>query len=194
MGGAIALSALLDVPWLQFPHGYAHVKNPIAALSYQTADGRWISLSCLQGFKYWPAMCAVVDRPELIEDERFATAAALTDNAPAAAEILAQEFRSRTLEEWQQRLVGFPGQWSLVQDSMQVLTDPDLEANGLLAEVPAVDGTRFKLATIPVQLNGRPGNVERAPDFNEHGDEILRELLGMNDDELIELKLQQVVA
>jgi crotonobetainyl-CoA:carnitine CoA-transferase CaiB-like acyl-CoA transferase len=194
MGGAIALSAVLGDPWLQFPHGYAHVKNPIAALSYQTSDGRWISLSCLQGFKYWPAMCEVIDRPDLVVDDRFATAAALTENAPVAAAILAEEFRTRPLDEWQKRFVGFPGQWSLVQDSKQVLSDPDLEANRLLAEVSAADGSPFKLATIPVQLNGLPGVVHRAPDFNEHGDEILRELLGIEGDELIDLKVQHVVA
>ena len=45
--------------------------------TYRTKDGRFLSFSCLQAATYWPAVCTVIDRPELASDQRFAHAAAL---------------------------------------------------------------------------------------------------------------------
>ena len=42
----------------------------------------------LQLGRYWPEFCRRIDREDLITDERFATAEALMDNAPEAAEIV----------------------------------------------------------------------------------------------------------
>jgi crotonobetainyl-CoA:carnitine CoA-transferase CaiB-like acyl-CoA transferase len=40
----------------------------------------------------------------------------------------------------------------------------------------------------PVKFDDDPGNLERAPQFAEHTDDVLREL-GVDDDHLIELKV-----
>jgi crotonobetainyl-CoA:carnitine CoA-transferase CaiB-like acyl-CoA transferase len=45
----------------------------------------------------------------------------------------------------------------------------------------------------PVQFDEQPAQTRRAPEFNEHGDEILTELLGLDWDEVIEMKLRGVV-
>lgn len=192
MSAAIALSMQLNVPWLQGPVSRGSTRNPLTG-TYQTKDGRWLGFSCLQYFQYWPDACRVIGRPELVTDERFATFEALTANAGVAAEILTEEFGSRTFDEWNERLADFKGQWAPVQDTMAIQEDPQVLANGYILETHTKEGAPFKLVTSPVQFNEEPVQPLRGPDFNEHGDELL-EQLGFDWDTIVDLKLKGVVA
>jgi crotonobetainyl-CoA:carnitine CoA-transferase CaiB-like acyl-CoA transferase len=51
-------------------------KNPPNALlnPYPTSDGRWLLLVLARQDRDWPALAAVVERPDLLGDERFADA------------------------------------------------------------------------------------------------------------------------
>ena len=51
----------------------------------------------------------------------------------------------------------------------------------------------FQLVTTPVQFEGKPAAPRRAPEFNEHCEEILAGI-DCGTDEMIELKVSGVVA
>ena len=87
---------------------------------------------------------------------------------------------------------GFAGQWAVVQDTLEAVEDVQAVANGLVQELEAADGTRFELVAAPVQYDGAPAMPKRAPEFNEHGDQILAGI-GFDMDEIIELKVRGVV-
>ena len=110
-----------------------------------------------------------------------------------ATAILEETFASATLEEWCQRLASFSGQWCVVQDTLEAALDPQTIANGYLQDCQTADGTEFQLVSVPVQYDGEPPVPTRAPEFNEHGDEILGQL-GLDADAIIELKVRGVVA
>ena len=63
---------------------------------------------------------------------------------------------------------------------------------GFIASVADADGVERELVTNPVQFDEVAATLRRAPQFSEHGEEILREL-GRTDDEIIQLKLDGVV-
>jgi crotonobetainyl-CoA:carnitine CoA-transferase CaiB-like acyl-CoA transferase len=194
ISAGIALSAQRGEPWQRQARGARRViRNPLAN-SYQTKGGRWLYLSCLQGFRYWPEACRAIGRPDLIDDERFATAQALTDNAFEAATILGEVFASATLDEWRDRLRDFTGQWAPVQDCIEVMSDEQVTVNGYILQAETKDGTQFPLVTTPVQFDGEPSQPHRAPEFNEHGDDILTGELGLDLDTVVELKVKGVVA
>ena len=193
MGAGIALSQQLGMPWRPPPADRSGIRNPLTT-SYRTGDGRWLFMSCLQGFAYWADTCRVVGRPDLVDDERFATAEALSANAYVASQILAEEFGRRPMEEWKQRFVGFAGQWSPLQDTLEVAHDPQVVANGYLVESESSAGVRFPLVATPVQFDGAPSPTRRSPDFNEHAEEILVETLGLDPDEVLQLRIDGVVA
>jgi hypothetical protein len=46
----------------------------------------------------------------------------------------------------------------------------------------------------PVQFDEEPSMPGKSPDFNEHGDAILTETLGLDWDAVIDLKVKGVVA
>ena len=45
-----------------------------------------------------------------------------------------------------------------------------------------------------MQFDGEPGPAGSLPGFNEHGDQILAEELGLDDDALLDLKIKGIVA
>lgn len=194
MSPAVALSLQLDMPWRPGPSkgGGAGPANPLVG-TYRTQDGRFLAFSCLQGFKYWPSACRTVGREDLVTDERFNSHEQLAANAGAARAILTEVFASAPLAEWKQRLDAFDGQWSVAQDSLELTKDPQVLANGLLGETATADGTAFTLVTTPVQFASVPSPPKRAPEFNEHCEEILASI-DCSDDEMLALKVAGVVA
>jgi crotonobetainyl-CoA:carnitine CoA-transferase CaiB-like acyl-CoA transferase len=194
MGGAIALSQLIGEPWRQFATQGMHApSNPLAGM-YRTSDGRFIAFSMLQGFHYWPEMCRLLGREDLIADERFASAETLMENAGVAAGHVAEAIRAQPLSFWTTRFTGMKGQWSVVQNTFEVASDPQVQANGYLQQLVNDDGVPFKLVSAPVQFDGEPATAKRAPLFNEQGDDILLEDAGLSWDEIIDLKLKGIVA
>lgn len=191
MGATIAMSLQHQTAWRGRPKGMP-IRNPLSN-AYRTKDGRFIFLTCLQAGKYWAEACAVVGRPELADDQRFADAAAIAENAAVAVGLFAEAFAERTLAEWRPALEGFSGQWAVVQDTLEAAADPQAVANGYVQHYESAAGQPFTLVSPPVQYGGRPATPRRAPDFNEHGDEILQRVLGLDYDQVIELKIQNVI-
>jgi crotonobetainyl-CoA:carnitine CoA-transferase CaiB-like acyl-CoA transferase len=190
MGQAIGLSTLLDFPWTPPPTGVDR-QNPLVS-NYLTKDGRWVSLTCLQAGKYWPPLCQAIDRPELASDPRFADHASILSHNTEVAVLLRASFAERTLAEWRQRLADFPGQWAVVQDTLEAVADPQTVANGYMQECETASGVPFRLVAAPVQFDGEPAAPRRAPEFNEHGDQILADL-GLDSDAIVDLKVNGVI-
>ena len=108
-------------------------------------------------------------------------------NHAIAEELIQQEIAKRTLDEWSERFQTLKGQWSRVQDTLEVAADPQTRANGYVQQTTTKEGIPFELVSTPVQFDGEPAPTHRAPEFNEHGDEILLEL-GFDMDRILELK------
>jgi len=192
LGPAIALSGQSGKPWQLGGGGATGSKNPLTGL-YKTSDERFVSLVMLQGFHYWPDFCRHIDRADLIDDPRFDSVENLAANAGQAGDILRAEFAKHTLAEWTQKFQTLKGQWAPVQNSLEVAADPQVRANGYMTRSITREGTPFELVTTPVQFDESPAQTARAPEFNEHCDEILLEA-GIDMERMIELKVAGVLA
>jgi formyl-CoA transferase len=161
--------------------------NPIANV-YGTADGRWLYLVCLQSDRYWAELCAHIERPDLIEDERYSDLVKRAQNAQACCAELATTFRQRTLEEWSKVLSTFTGVWAPVISPAEVHDHVQVGENGYLPEVTAADGSTYRLPAPPAQYGGVPA-VPRgpAPELGQHTEDVLLEL-GKDWDEISELR------
>lgn len=154
--------------------GRGPLVNPLVG-SYRTKDGRHISLVFLQPDRYWPDFCRVIGRPELADDARFADMASRRENAEACVAELDREFASRTFDEWKTVLARLDAPWAPVQSVAELLDDPQVVANGYIGDV-VVDGeTAYRLPAVPVQLDGRPPPLRRAPEHGEDTEALLLE-------------------
>ena len=165
--------------------------NPLVG-TYPTKDGRFITIILLQSDRFWPDLCAHLDRPDLLDDPRFSDAAARYEHGRECVQELRAIFRSRTYDEWRERLQTLAGVWAPMQTPLEVHDDPQVIANGYLEPIEAASGTEFRLPANPVQFDETPASVGRAPDHGEHTDEVLLEL-GLSYDEIMEHKIAGAV-
>jgi len=113
-------------------------------------------------------LCAVVQRPDLLSDPRFATNADRVGHRGELESLLEASLATRPAAEWVRALNEAGVAAALVNTVGEMLADPDTRA-GLIAELP--DGTPqlrtpIRLGGVPLPLSGPP------PAMGEHDDEI----------------------
>jgi crotonobetainyl-CoA:carnitine CoA-transferase CaiB-like acyl-CoA transferase len=166
--------------------------NPIAN-SYKTKDARWISLVMLESDRFWPDLCDHIDRPDLAKDDRFADADRRAKNADQCIAELDATFATQTLDEWHRRLKTLKGAWAPQQAPLEVLADPQVQANEYVSKLIADDGLPFSLVTPPVQIDEPTRVVRRAPEFAQHTEEVLLEI-GVTWEEISRLKESLIIS
>jgi crotonobetainyl-CoA:carnitine CoA-transferase CaiB-like acyl-CoA transferase len=138
---------------------------------YETADGNYISLGCLEE-KFWKNFCRAVKREDLIDDQ-FAP----SPRREALIEEVREIFRQKTRDEWLRFFEGHLICYSPVNSLDDAVNDPQIRHRGLwfTTEHP-VDGT-IPQQRFPVAYSADPPQVRRHPPvLGEHTGEILRRL------------------
>ena len=154
-------------------------RNPFNALVnyFPTKDGRWVCLVFLQADRWWPDLCRHLDRPDLVDDPRFSTAACRNENVEECTRLLDQIFADRTLAEWRQVLGNLEGVWAPVLSPAEVGEDPQAIDNGYLPGVDKGDGRVYRGVASPARFDQESvGTLHGAPEHGENTDAILLEL------------------
>jgi crotonobetainyl-CoA:carnitine CoA-transferase CaiB-like acyl-CoA transferase len=159
---------------------------------YRTKDGRLITVSILNE-AHWPGLCRAIGRADLPLDSRFATRQARMKNIEAYESEVEVTFESRTYDEWCQILRDTDAPWAPAQAAHEVAQDPQVVANDYLVRLETDGGVPYTLASVPVEFDETPVVPGRAPTVGQHTEEVLMEM-GLSWDEIIELKLAEVLA
>lgn len=165
--------------------------NPLVN-TYRTSDGRWLTLLLLQPDRYWADFCQRIERPELVDDARFADSINRFVNRAELVSILDEAFGSRTLAEWRRALDTQEGPWAAMQTPEEVLHDPQAVANGYVCEVPADGEPPAWLVANPVQFDGEQVQLGRAPEHGQNTEEVLLEF-GLSWEDLEDYKKQGAI-
>ena len=141
---------------------------------YATQDG-FIGVIAVSD-AHWRRLFEAMGRAALIEDPRFATIAARSDNVDALYGVLADGMRERTTTEWLEML----GALDIPCGPANSLTD--LLADDYLAETEFFQPMRHPtdgdvtITAFPARFSQSPSAVRRLwPALGEHTQEVLKE-------------------
>ena len=159
---------------------------------FESADGYVVI--AIGNNELWRKFCEHVDRPELIDDERFHTNALRTENHEVLFPILAEIMCRRTTDAWVEALEAIGVPCGPVNTVDKVANDPQVLARDMIAEVKHdITGT-VQVPGIPIKLSETPGQIDApAPNLGEHTSEVLTSLLGLGPDEVNQLKQDGIV-
>ena len=130
---------------------------------------------------------------ELIEDERFSTLENRSRNAEVLIGIISDWISQRDKTEVMEKIAGVGVPCGAVLDTAEVIDQPHLKERGMITEVThPVRGT-YPMVGCPVRLSESPVDVERAPLYGEHTDEIFNSLIGLSQEELDKLRQEKVI-
>ena len=152
--------------------------EPLPSTTTSDKDGRWFWIVGLEGDRHWPPLwLAAVGHPEWIDDPRFAGREERAANAGVVIGLLDEIFATRTRDEWAEVFAAEPDMWwAPVQDTLEVMADPQVHAGGGFVDVPD-EGTTTRLPSTPVDFAGSTQTPRgMAPSPGQQTDEVLAEL------------------
>ena len=144
--------------------------------------------------RLWEKLCKLIEKPELVKDERFATNAKRTENVRELKVILDEVFKVDTIKFWMDKLeeAGIP--CAPINTVDKVIHDPQVNSRNMIVETQHPVAGPVKMAGVPVKLSETPGSVETpAPLLGQHTEEILKELLGIDAAKVADLKARKVL-
>jgi crotonobetainyl-CoA:carnitine CoA-transferase CaiB-like acyl-CoA transferase len=193
MNGALVTANLSG--WDETPKHYRDRRQAVNPLMnpYRTGDGRWLILGMVQPDRHWPPLCKAIGRPDLADDPRFADMKARRTNNSELITLLDEIFASRPLPEWEEILSGQDGPWNVVQRVGDLNRDQQVWDNGYLQVVDYGGGRSLTMGTAPVQFNGEPSVLRRAPEHGENTEEVLLEI-GLEWDDIEHLREVKAIA
>lgn len=179
-----------------FPRSFrARAMNPLWN-HYRCADGKWLALAMLQADRYWADFARALGLPELADDPDFASMAARAQNAERCIEMLDAAFAEHPRETWLRRLAEAPGDfiYTIVNSVDDLPDDPQVLANDYVVEMEHPQYGPTRMVGIPVELGETPGGIRSAaPELGQHSESVLAELLGMEWEEISELRERGVI-
>ena len=160
---------------------------------YQCAgDDNWISIAVACD-EEWQSLCLAMNRPELVNDSRFAEREARLRNQVELDEIITSWTRKQDYYQVMELLqrVGVAATPSL--SAKALFSDPHIREREIYRQVVhPVLGPNWVLAP-PWRMSETPGGIRRhAPLMGEHNEEIFQGLLGMTSEELEVLEKEEV--
>ena len=136
----------------------------------------------------WKSICKVISKEEWITDPDYATPVA---RLPRLMQIFG------TVEEWTKTLTKFEVMDILnkydipcgpILSMKEIAEDKSLYETGTLVEVEHPTRGSYLTVGNPIKLSDSPTEVTRSPLLGEHTDEILRDVLGFGEREIVEIR------
>jgi len=161
--------------------------------NYPSRDGRYV---CIVGAAQvnFARLCQAMDRPDLVDDERFVNPAARAANNGEINAIVAAWVAQRDADEVERRCVEHDVIVGTAYDAADLSADEHVVARGdiLVVDDPVIGAVRQQ-APFP-RIAGQPPEAPAgAPLLGEHTDEVLTGVVGLTGDEIAELRVAGVV-
>ena len=158
---------------------------------HTTADDQYVNFAVLSE-AHWETFCSdIIERPDLLEDERFGTNEKRVENREALEPIINEEIASRSRDYWAERLdnAGIP--WGDVNQIDEVIDHPQTEHLEMIREIETDDGP-LRVVDNPLDMSRADIRRDPMPDLGEHSAEILDQI-GYSEEEIRRLQDADII-
>ncbi len=155
-------------------------------------DDTWCTIAVFTE-EEWQTFCRCIGSPQWTEDTKFATLLGRKKNEDELDRLVSGWTRGRTEEEVMATLqaAGVPAGKVLSGEGM--INDPQLKHRGHHVEVDGMEIGPHHVPNWGFRLPGTPGSHRSgAPSIGQHTEYVCREILGMSDEEFVELLVEGV--
>ncbi len=123
-------------------------------------------------------LCDLLGRPELAEDERFATNRARVAHRSEIINILAKIIRQKSTDEWVPLIESQGIPCGRINRIDQALDEAQVKHRNMRTQVVHQGLGEIDILASPIRMSETPTRVDRAPPMlGEHTEEVLEELL-----------------
>lgn len=127
--------------------------------------------------RMWQGVCRAVDRPELADDPRYASAKVRFENRDELIALLTGIFAGNSVDYWIGRLQGEGVPVTRVNTVDRVARDPQALARDMICTLDHPQVGPISMAGLPIKFSETPGAIRTAPPLlGQHTAEILSEL------------------
>ncbi|GGE45611.1 CaiB/BaiF CoA transferase family protein [Actibacterium pelagium] len=153
---------------------------------FKTKDGH-MNLA-VAGQEIWKRFATALDRKDWIEDDRFATPPARSENRDVLGEEIEEITLTRTTAEWIDIMneAGVPA--GEINDIGQVFDNPQVHHLGLAQPVHSHERGETRLVGQPITMSRTPSRIAAPPPLaGQHSEAILKEI-GYSETEIAAMK------
>ena len=167
------------------PWGYSRMATPDRR-PLATVDG-YICVLCVSDIQ-WRRLFVAIDRPEMADDERFATIDRRGENFDALYNFVAEALRARTTEEWITILTDVDVPCGPINKLDDLYKEEYFVRNKFFEVREHPTEGKLRTTTVPVHFSATPCSVTKlAPGLGANTDDILTEL-GYDEQEIRRIK------
>jgi formyl-CoA transferase len=141
----------------------------------------------------WAPLMKLCGRPELITDPEWATPEARLRKLDQCFEIIEQWTMTLDKLEVMRALNKHDVPCGPILDMREIAEQRALRETGTIVEVDHPKRGKFLTVGNPIKLSDSPTEVKRSPFLGEHTGEILRSILGLDDDEIEEAQREGAI-
>jgi crotonobetainyl-CoA:carnitine CoA-transferase CaiB-like acyl-CoA transferase len=145
------------------------------------------------GDHFWPGFCRAIELPMLADDPRFATNELRCRHREALVSRLEERLGSAPREHWLGRLASEGVPAGPVHRVDEALASTQAQARRMVVEAKGPSGAPLRLLGNPIKIDAAEPEITRPPTLGEHTDEVLRDLLGLDEHAVNDLRRRGVV-
>ena len=195
-GASLDIQAFLAMGGERFLHPVSRLDagNPMSGTLYPTQDRRWVTLTMPDTDRWWPGLADIVGLD--VRDARFDSHEKRCEtNRLLLIELLEQAFQQWPAAHWRDAFAERQLSADVIEDYSYPAQDPQALRNRYIVELEHPSAGRVKTLGFPVFMSDTPARLRRtAPWVGQHSAEVLSDLLGYSEDEIVELQAEGVVA
>ncbi len=171
--------------------GNAH-SSIVPYQSFKTANGYVVIGVASEGI--WRRFSQAIGRSELADDPRFAKNSNRVQNREVLITALSEIFLGRETDAWMKLLNEAEVPCAPVQTIDQVFKAPQVLHREMLVKVEHPTAGTVPMAGIPVKFSATPASIRLPPPtLGQHTEEVLTSWLGIEREEIEELKRKSVL-